>query len=128
VKPTADARLTPRNELREATADTVVSKTQQAIYIHKYGSEAEFQAHAGHYVERGYRIVSQSWEQGGPSRAGKVFFVLSAIVAVSGLVGLIIGEPLVIPLFFMALVLLAIAARERVRVLSVTYQLEAIKP
>lgn len=99
--------------------------TSQAIQIRKYGSEAEFQADAGAYVGRDYRIATQAWEQGGPSTAGKLFFGLSAVIAVLGLVGLIIGEPLAVALFFMALVVLVVAGRERAKVLSVTYELQA---
>jgi hypothetical protein len=102
--------------------------SDQAISIRKYASEAEFQADAGPLAGRGYWVVSQSWEQGGPSLTGKVFLVASAIIAVIGLVGLIIGEPLSVALLFMAVLVLAIGARERVRILSVTYQSEGAKP
>lgn len=38
-------------------------------------------------------------EQGGPSRPGKFFFVLSAIMAALGIIGLIAGEEQAVVLF-----------------------------
>jgi hypothetical protein len=104
-----------------------VAVTQQAIYVRKYPSEADFLADAENYIGRGYRIASQSWELGGPSLAGKIFFVLAAVMASLGAVGLITGQPQSVVLFVFALVVLVVAARERVRVLSLTYELEATK-